>query len=301
MLLNEAVDMLNVKKDGAYADLTLGGGGHSALILERGGRVVGIDRDMDAIRACRERFSAHGERFTAVHGNFSDIKEILERLGTGPLDGAVMDLGVSSHQLDVPERGFSYMRRAPLDMRMDQSAPLSAKEVVNTYDEKRLAGILSDYGEERWAKRIAEFIVKKRRQKPFEDTAELVDTVKAAVPKEARKGGPHPAKRTFQAIRIEVNRELDILSRSVEDAALSLKTGGRISVITFHSLEDRITKETFARLAKGCVCPPGFPVCVCGGKSEVRILTKKPVEPGADEIERNPRARSAKLRCAQRA
>ncbi len=300
VLLNETVDMLNVKPGGLYADFTLGGGGHTGLILSRGGTVIGIDRDITAIEACRERFAGYGGRFIAVHDNFSNIKQILKNIGVTELDGIAADLGVSSPQLDVAERGFSYMHDAPLDMRMDKSAAFSARELVNEYTKDELLRVIRDYGEERWAARIAEFIVEARRDKPIETTAQLVDIIKASIPAAARRDGHHPAKRTFQAIRIEVNGELSILDKAVRDGVDCLKTGGRMAVITFHSLEDRIVKEAFASLAKGCICPKEFPVCVCGIKPQVRLVSRKPITPGVAELEQNPRARSSKLRAAEK-
>ncbi len=300
VMLREAVDALAVRPDGLYADFTLGGGGHTELILSRGGRVIGIDRDASAIEGCAERLRPYGESFIPVHDNFGNIKSILERLGEPCLDGIVADLGVSSPQLDRPERGFSYMHDAPLDMRMDTSAPLSAREVVNGYSEEELTRVISSYGEERWAARIAKFIVEDRKKAPIETTGRLVEIIKAAVPKGARRDGPHPAKRTFQAIRIEVNGELEILANALRDGVDKLRSGGRIAVITFHSLEDRIVKDTFASLTRGCVCPKDFPVCVCGMKPALRLLGKKPVTPSDEELANNPRARSSKLRAAEK-
>ncbi len=300
VLLKETVDMLNAKKDGIYADFTLGGGGHSALIMERGGRVIGIDRDASAIENAEKRFKHCGDRFTAVHDNFRNIKDILNRLGAESLDGIVADLGVSSPQLDEAERGFSYMRDAPLDMRMDKSSPFSAANVVNEYSEEELFRVISGYGEERWAGRIAKFIAAEREKAPIETTFQLVDIIKAAIPAGARKDGPHPAKRTFQAIRIEVNGELELLEGALRSGVERLKSGGHVAVITFHSLEDRIVKETFADLARGCVCPKEFPVCVCGKKPSLRLVNRKPVLPSAEELAQNPRARSAKLRVAEK-
>lgn len=300
VLLNETVGALNVKKDGLYADLTMGGGGHSSLILEQGGRVVGFDRDSAAIEACTKRFSDKLDKVTFVHSSFENVASELEARGIEKLDGVLMDLGVSSYQLDEAERGFSYMNDAPLDMRMDRRSDLDAKKVVNTYSEKELCNIITKYGEEKWAVRIAKFIVERRAEKPIETTGELVDVIKRAVPLGARKDGPHPAKRTFQAIRIEVNGELRILEKSVRDAVDKLEKGGRIAIITFHSLEDRIIKETFSSLAHACTCPPQFPTCVCGKRDSVKIITKKPILPSEEEIEVNPRSRSAKLRVAEK-
>ena len=298
VLLNETVDSLDVKKGGIYADFTLGGGGHSALILERGGRVVGIDRDITAINNANERFK--GQNFTAVHDNFSNIKDIAKRLGIESFDGIVAVLGVSSPQLDDAERGFSYMQDAPLDMRMNREDPLTARDVVNTYSKDELFRVISCYGEERWASRIVDFILEYREKKSIETTFELVDIIKAAIPLGARKDGPHPAKRTFQAIRIEVNGELKILDKAVRDGVELLKKGGRMGVITFHSLEDRIVKTAFSDMEKGCTCPKDFPVCVCGNKPMVKNVTRKPVIPSEAELNENPRARSSKLRSVEK-
>ena len=298
VLLNETVDSLDVKKGGVYADFTLGGGGHTSLILERGGKVIGIDRDITAIENAKNRF--RGQDFVPVHDNFSNIKTIAKNLGIDKFDGIIADLGVSSPQLDEPSRGFSYMHDAPLDMRMDNRDTLTAKEVVNTYSSEELFRIISTYGEERWASRIVNFIVEQREKKNIETTYELVDIIKAAIPLSARKDGPHPAKRTFQAIRIEVNGELRILEQAVKDGVELLKKGGRMSIITFHSLEDRIIKQTFMELQKGCICPKDFPVCVCGQKPTVKSVMKKPLIPSAKELEENPRARSSKLRTIEK-
>lgn len=298
VLLNETVDSINVKEGGIYADFTLGGGGHTSLILERGGHVIGIDRDITAIKNAEERFK--GQNFTSVHDNFSNIKNIARNLGIEKFDGIIADLGVSSPQLDDASRGFSYMQDAPLDMRMDNRDSLTAKDVVNTYSSEELFRIISTYGEERWASRIVNFIVEHREKVSIETTYELVDIIKAAIPLSARKDGPHPAKRTFQAIRIEVNGELKILEQAVRDGAELLKKGGRMSVITFHSLEDRIIKTTFAALEKGCICPKDFPVCVCGNKPMVKNVMRKPLIPSEEELEQNPRARSSKLRTIEK-
>lgn len=298
VLLNETVDSINVKEGGIYADFTLGGGGHTSLILERGGHVIGIDRDKTAIDNAVERFC--GKNFTAVHDNFSNITNIARNLGIEKFDGIIADLGVSSPQLDDASRGFSYMQDAPLDMRMDNRDSLTAKDVVNTYSSEELFRIISTYGEERWASRIVNFIVEQRERKSIETTFELVDIIKAAIPLSARKDGPHPAKRTFQAIRIEVNGELKILEQAVRDGAKLLKKGGRMGIITFHSLEDRIIKTTFAALEKGCTCPKDFPVCVCGNVPMVKTVTRKPIIPTEKELESNPRARSSKLRTVEK-
>lgn len=298
VLLNETVDSINVKEGGVYADFTLGGGGHTSLILERGGTVVGIDRDITAIDNANRRFE--GKNFIAVHDNFSNIIDIAKKLQIEHFDGIIADLGVSSPQLDEPERGFSYMHDAPLDMRMNREDALSARDVVNAYPEEELFKIISSYGEERWASRIAKFIVERREKAPIETTFELVDVIKAAIPLSARKDGPHPAKRTFQAIRIEVNGELKILEGAIRDGVSLLKKGGRMSVITFHSLEDRIVKTTFSSLENGCTCPKDFPLCVCGNKKTVRNITRKPLLPSDGELKENPRARSSKLRTVEK-
>lgn len=298
VLLNESIEQLNIKEDGIYVDGTLGGGGHSLEIAKRltTGRLIGIDQDTNALAAAKKRLEEHIDKVTFVHDNFSNIARILDELDICGIDGMIMDLGVSSHQLDEAERGFSYMHDAPLDMRMDVRKAFSAYNVVNEYSAEELTDIIYRYGEDKWAKRIAEFIVKEREQKPIETTYELVSVIKKAVPKGARKDGPHPAKRTFQAIRIEVNGELAILDKTVDDAAERLNVGGRLCIITFHSLEDRIIKNAFRRQENPCICPKEFPVCVCGKKPLGRTITRKPIVPSDEELELNPRARSAKLR-----
>lgn len=302
VLLKECINGLNIKPDGIYVDGTLGGGGHSFHILQRleTGRLIGIDQDTDALTAATNRLKIYGDKFIPVHSNFSNLKQVLETLEIKKIDGLLLDLGVSSFQLDEAERGFSYMNDGKLDMRMNQSDAFTAYEVVNEYSERKLTEIISEYGEENWANRIAKFIVEARSSKPIETTFELVEIIKNAIPAAARKDGPHPAKRTFQAIRIEVNNELRIIEQTIEDAVKHLNKGGRIAIITFHSLEDRIVKNAYKKLAQGCTCPPEFPVCVCGGKPKVKIITKKPILPSDDEIEGNPRARSAKLRVAEK-
>jgi len=303
VLLNEAVEYLNLRSGGLYVDGTLGGGGHSLEICKQmgpKGRLIAIDQDERAIEAATEVLKDFQASVTVVHDNFSNIKKIFNELNIDRADGFLLDLGVSSFQLDEGIRGFSYMQDAPLDMRMDRQSDFSAYQVVNEYPFDRLHHLIRDYGEERWAKRIAEFIVKERDTDPIQTTLQLVGVIKRAVPKGAREDGPHPAKRTFQAIRIEVNRELAILEKTIEDMTELLVPGGRLCIITFHSLEDRIVKNTFRRLADPCTCPIDFPLCVCGKKPMVRVITKKPVLPGVEELENNHRARSAKLRVQER-
>ena len=297
VLLDESVLMLGVK-DGIYVDGTLGGGGHSELILKKmsGGRLIGIDQDTDAISAASERLEDYKDKFTAVHNNFSNIKEILRELNIEEIDGAILDLGVSSHQLDEGSRGFSYNKDARLDMRMNKEQAFSAYELINTYSESDLKRIIYAYGEERFAPAIARTIVSEREKKPIETTCQLSDIIKKAMPKEARQKEKHPAKRTFQAIRIEVNRELEILEGAIRDFVSVLKPGGVLSVITFHSLEDRIVKTVFNDLASGCTCPKNFPVCVCNKKPIVKLYNKKPIVSGEEELRNNNRAHSAKLR-----
>jgi 16S rRNA (cytosine1402-N4)-methyltransferase len=300
VLLKECIDWLVTDPDGIYVDCTLGGAGHSAEIVSRlsdKGRLVGIDQDEDALAAAAERLKHTRCSVDIVKSNFKDLTDVLRRLEIKEVTGILFDLGVSSYQLDTPERGFSYMHEGPLDMRMNRDVALTADTVVNTYSEAELAGLIWRYGEERWAKRIAQFIVAERQKKPLHTTGELVEIIKKAIPKGARKDGPHPAKRTFQALRIEVNDELNILDRVIEDAVRALKPGGRIGIITFQSLEDRIVKQKLAQLAKGCTCPPHMP-CVCGRKP----LIRKPgsLVPDDGEIEANPRARSARLRFAEK-
>lgn len=302
VMLTETVDALKFVPCGIYVDGTMGGGGHSHEILSRRDdtHLIGIDQDKEAIAAAAVRLAEFSGRFTQVNRNFSEIKSILAELGIEKIDGAVLDLGVSSYQLDNAERGFSYMHDAPLDMRMNRESEISAYEVVNNYPEEELTRIFYEYGEENWSKRVAEFIVKRRAESPIKTTGELVDIIKAAIPQKARQEGSHPAKRIFQAIRIEVNGELKILKKAVEDFLDVLKPGARLAVITFHSLEDRIVKQVFAEKAKGCVCPPEFPVCVCGKKPEVKLITRKPKLPSAAELGENSRSKSAKLRIAEK-
>lgn len=298
VLLNECIDNLNIRPDGIYVDGTMGGGGHSLEIAKRltTGRLICIDQDPNAHEAAGKRLAEYKDRITFVRDNFGNIANILDSLGIEKIDGMLLDIGVSSHQLDEAERGFSYQQDAPLDMRMNPDRPFSAYDVVNGYDEDELDRVIFTYGEERWARRIAQFIVKEREAKPIETTGELVDIIKKAVPKGARKDGPHPAKRTFQSIRIEVNGELEVLQRAIDDVAARLAVGGRLCIITFHSLEDRIVKEAFRKQENLCICPPQFPVCVCGKKPLGRVITRKPILPSKEELEENPRSRSAKLR-----
>ena len=302
VLLNETVSALDVKPDGVYVDLTLGGGGHSEKIAEKlkNGRLICVDADTTAIEASKIRLAKYADKITFVHSFNDEIDSILDELGVDAVDGAVADLGVSSYQLDNADRGFSYMHDAPLDMRMDESAALTAYDVVNGKTEEELKRILYIYGEEDFASRIAAAICRKREESPIKTTSELSEIIKSAIPAKARVGGHHPAKRSFQAIRIAVNKELDRLPVMLEKVIGRLKPGGVLAVISFHSLEDRIVKNTFADQARGCTCPPSFPVCVCGNKEKVKILTKKPVLPTEAELMINPRSRSAKLRACRK-
>ena len=303
VLFDECMEGLNIRPDGVYVDGTLGGGGHSEGICRRLGKqgmLIGIDRDRDALSAAEKRLSDYPCRKVFIQSNYSDIKDVLAELEIEYIDGALLDLGVSSFQLDNPERGFSYMQEAPLDMRMSQDDDFTAYDVVNTYDADELKNVIHKYGEERWASRIADFVVKARKDKPIETTGQLVDIIKAAIPASARRDGPHPAKRTFQAIRIEVNDELGQLERAVDEFCDVLAPGGRLCIITFHSLEDRIVKDIINRRINPCTCPKEFPVCVCGKIGDIKKKSNKPIAPTAAEIERNPRARSAKLRIAEK-
>ncbi len=303
VLFAETIDSLEVKPDGVYVDGTLGGGGHASGICEKlgeNGLLIGIDRDRDALSAAEKRLDNYKCRKIFVQSNYSQVKSVLEDNCIDKIDGAVLDLGVSSFQLDNSERGFSYMQDAPLDMRMNADDSFSAYDIVNTYSEKELTRIIREYGEERWASRIASFIVKARTEAPLTSTFELVDVIKAAVPASARREGPHPAKRTFQAIRIEVNDELGQLKKAVDEFCDVLAPGGRLAIITFHSLEDRIVKEIFARRVHPCTCPPEFPICVCGKVPDIKKITGKPLTASKEELMSNPRARSAKLRVAEK-
>lgn len=302
VLLNECIEGLNIKEDGIYVDGTLGGAGHSSEIIKNlceRGRLIGIDQDKDALKAAKEELKDYNN-VTFVHSNFYNIENILHDLNIVGVDGILMDLGVSSYQLDNGERGFSYMQDAPLDMRMNRENSLSAYEVINSYSEEDLFRIIKDYGEEKFAKRIANFIINKRKEKNIESTLELVDVIRAAIPAKARREGPHPAKRTFQAIRIEVNKELEIIEKTIRDGVERLNVGGRMAIITFHSLEDRIVKTVYKNLANPCTCPSSFPVCVCNKKPIVKIITRKPIEASKEELDYNPRSRSAKLRIIEK-
>jgi 16S rRNA (cytosine1402-N4)-methyltransferase len=302
VLLRESIKALNIRPDGIYVDGTLGRAGHSREVAQRltTGRLICIDRDGAAIDAAKERLAPWLDRVTLVRGNYSELADILRDCGVPAVDGSLFDLGVSSPQLDDPARGFSYMHDAPLDMRMDTSAPLTAREVVNGWSMEKLRRILYDYGEERYAPAIARAILRARAVKPVETTLELVEIIKSAMPPKALREKQHPAKRSFQAIRIAVNGELDALEPMVEAATAALRPGGRLAVITFHSLEDRIIKRAMLAQAQGCTCPPEFPVCVCGKKPKLKILTRKPIVSGEAELAENPRARSAKLRVAEK-
>ena len=302
VMLDECIENLAIKPNGLYIDGTAGGGGHSFAIASRltTGRLIAIDQDEAAIAAASARLAPLGDRATVVRNNFRNIAQVCEQLGIEAIDGLLLDLGVSSYQLDTPERGFSYQADAPLDMRMDKRNPLSAYEVVNTYSQDELRRILFEYGEERFAPRIAASICRSREEAPIRTTGELVELIKKAMPAAARDGGHHPAKRSFQAIRIEVNAELDVIAPAIRSAVNLLRPGGRIVIITFHSLEDRIVKQTFADLTGGCTCPKNFPVCVCGNRPQVKVITRKPILPTAAELEENRRSHSAKVRVAEK-
>lgn len=302
VLLWECIDALNIKPDGIYVDGTMGGAGHSSEIVKKlstNGTLIGIDQDTDALKASKNRLHNY-ENVIYVHNNFTNIDDVLTELDIQSIDGMLMDLGVSSYQLDEAERGFSYMKDAPLDMRMNRDKELSAYNIVNEYEEEEIYRIIRNYGEEKFAKRIANFIVAKREEKPIETTLELVEVIKAAIPAKARREGPHPAKRTFQAIRIAVNAELDIIEKAIEDGVNRLNKGGRMAIITFHSLEDRIVKYKFRDLTISCICPKEFPVCICNGQAKVKLISRKAIEPTKEEVEANPRSRSAKLRVIEK-
>ena len=302
VMLDACMDALSVRPDGVYVDGTLGRAGHASEIARRltSGRLIGIDRDPEALTASAERLEPWRERVTLLHGSFADLGDLLDGIGVRDVDGMLFDLGVSSPQLDDPARGFSYLRDAPLDMRMDTAAPLSAYDVVNTWPESELRRVLYEYGEERYAPAIARAVVRAREAKPVETTLEFVDIIRGAMPSRALREKQHPAKRSFQAVRIAVNGELDALEPMLRAAVERLRPGGRLAVITFHSLEDRIVKRTLKEFQQGCVCPKEFPVCVCGRRPQVRPVTRKPVTPDENELRDNPRARSAKLRAVEK-
>ncbi|MBQ3107134.1 MAG: 16S rRNA (cytosine(1402)-N(4))-methyltransferase RsmH [Firmicutes bacterium] len=303
VLFSETIENLRIREDGIYVDGTLGGGGHASGVCEKlsqKGVFIGIDRDRDALAAAGKRLEPYPCTKHLVQSTFADVGDVLQELGIPKIDGAVLDLGVSSFQLDNPERGFSYMQDAPLDMRMNASDSFSAYDVVNGYREEDLVRIIRNYGEERWASRIGQFIVRERKKAPIQTTGQLVEVIKAAIPAGARRDGPHPAKRTFQAIRIEVNEELAQLEKAVDRFIDLLAPGGRLCIITFHSLEDRIVKECYQRRLDPCTCPKELPVCVCGKVSDVRKVTGKPIVPSDEELEVNPRSRSAKLRVIEK-
>ena len=304
VLLNETIENLNIKPDGIYVDGTLGGGGHAYQVASRlseKGRLIGIDQDADAIAAAGERLKEFGDKITIIRSNYANMKEELHRIGVEKVDGIVLDLGVSSFQLDTPERGFTYRdENAPLDMRMDDRQSLTAKDIVNGYSEMDLYRIIRDYGEDKFAKNIAKHIVQERAKKPIETTGELTEIIRASIPMKVQVTGGHPAKRTFQAIRIELNKELEVLQNNLDDMIDLLNPGGRICIITFHSLEDRIVKTNFKRNENPCTCPSDFPVCVCGKKSKGKVVTRKPILPSEEELEVNARSKSAKLRVFER-
>lgn len=302
VMFDEVISSVATKKNGIFVDGTLGGGGHTGGILAAcpQAKVIGIDRDTDAINAAKNKLQSFGDRFLPVHGNFSDVKKIMSEIGIESIDGGVLDLGVSSYQLDEASRGFSYIHNAPLDMRMNRMDSLSAADVINTYSPEKLTEIFYSYGEEKWSKRIAEFICERRMEKPFETTGELVEIIEKAIPKAARADGGHPAKRVFQAVRIEVNGELRILENAIRDFAELLNPGGRLGIITFHSLEDRIVKNTFKDLCTDCICPKEFPVCVCNHRAIAKPFMKKPILPSKKELDENSRSRSAKLRIIEK-
>lgn len=302
VLLNETIEGLNVRKGKIYLDGTLGGAGHSYEILKKldgTGLLIGIDQDQEALKAARERLSEF-KNVEYFNLNYIDFEKALDELGIEKIDGVLLDIGVSSYQFDNPERGFSYRFDAPLDMRMDKSLKISAKDIVNTYSEDEIAEIIREYGEEKWASRISKFIVQERKNKKIDTTFELVEIIKNAIPAGARRNGPHPAKRTFQALRIEVNKELDVLNNSIDKFVHRLNPGGRIAIITFHSLEDRIVKNSFKYLEKDCICPPTSPICTCNKKREIKIITRKPITASEEELKENNRSHSAKLRIAEK-
>lgn len=302
VLLDETIEGLNIREGKIYLDGTLGGAGHSREILKRlkgSGLLIGIDQDIEALEVAKERLSDY-KNVEFFNLNYINFEKALDELGIDKIDGVLLDIGVSSYQFDNPERGFSYRFDAPLDMRMDQDLEISAKDIVNTYSESEITRIIKDYGEEKWASRIAKFVVEERKKKDIQTTYELVEIIKNAIPASARRNGPHPAKRTFQALRIEVNRELDVLKDSIERFVHRLNPGGRIAIITFHSLEDRIVKNAFKYLEKDCICPPSSPICMCDKKKEIKILTRKPITASDEELKENKRSHSAKLRIAEK-
>lgn len=302
VLLNETIEGLNVREGKIYLDGTLGGAGHSYEILKKlhgSGLLIGIDQDQEALKAARERLSEF-KNVEYFNLNYIDFEKALDDLGIEKIDGVLLDIGVSSYQFDNPERGFSYRFDAPLDMRMDKSLEISAKDIVNTYSEDEITEIIREYGEEKWASRISKFIVQERKNKKIDTTFELVEIIKNAIPAGARRNGPHPAKRTFQALRIEVNKELDVLKNSIDKFVHRLNPGGRIAIITFHSLEDRIVKNSFKYLEKDCICPPTSPICTCNKKREIKIITRKPITASEEELKENNRSHSAKLRIAEK-
>ncbi|MFA7572839.1 MAG: 16S rRNA (cytosine(1402)-N(4))-methyltransferase RsmH [Lutispora sp.] len=303
VLLNESLQGLNIKKGGIYVDGTIGGAGHSkeiAKLIGLEGILIGIDQDINAINAAKEKLSDYRDSIKLINDNFKNMKAVTQNLGINEVDGILLDLGVSSHQLDEEERGFSYMKDAALDMRMDRRNPLTAEIIVNDWPEQEIFKVIRDYGEERWAKRIAEFIGRERQNERITSTHKRVEVIKNAIPASARREGPHPAKRTFQAFRIAVNDELGILEKTISDGISLLKPNGRLCIITFHSLEDRIVKTVFNKLEKPCTCPPKFPQCICGQVPLIKVITRKPITANDKELEENPRSRSAKLRVAQR-
>lgn len=303
VLLEECLQLLDIKPTGVYFDCTLGGGGHSEAIvgqLSESGLLVGLDQDEDALTAATTRLKKFGGKVRTVRSNFADLDKVAEELEIAAVDGLLFDLGISSYQVDQAQRGFSYQQEAQLDMRMDKRQETTAAQLVNELSAEELKRIISSYGEERWAARIAQFIVRSRVDEPISTTTQLVDVIKRAIPAGARKAGPHPAKRTFQALRIAVNKELEVVEQAIAKGVQLLAPGGRIVVISFHSLEDRIVKQSFKQFAQQCKCPPGLPICACGARKEVRIITGKPITPSNSEVERNPRARSAKVRAAEK-
>lgn len=303
IMLEECIDNLKIKEDGIYVDGTLGGAGHSREIAKRlgeKGMLIGIDQDINAIRAAEKRLEGFPCKVKLVHDNFSNIDNILQSINIDKIDGILLDLGVSSPQLDEADRGFAYMQNGILDMRMDERGPITAKDIVNSYSEQQLTDIFWKYGEEKWAKRIAEFIVTGRQEKEITTTFELVDIIKKAIPKKVRMDGSHPAKRVFQAIRIEVNNELGIIEDTIKSVTERLNSGGRICIITFHSLEDRIVKNVFKELSDPCICPPQFPICTCNREKQLKVVTKKPILPSSEEYEENSRSKSSKLRVAEK-